>query len=205
MQGLRRICDEHGIVLVVDEVQTGFCRTGTDVRDRALRHRAGPDGGGQVDRRRPAALRRARPGGDHGRAGRQRRRRHVRRQPRRDRGRARRPRRDRGGAASTSAPQAIGETIRARMESWRERFDAVARGARARRDARDQRSSADGKPDADLATAVAEAAARARAPAPQGGHPLELHPRARAARRSRTPSSPRRSTSGRRRSQKRCG
>src|SRR3954451_9811210 len=28
MQGLRRICDEHGIVLVVDEVQTGYCRTG---------------------------------------------------------------------------------------------------------------------------------------------------------------------------------
>jgi 4-aminobutyrate aminotransferase/(S)-3-amino-2-methylpropionate transaminase len=29
MQGLRRICDEQGIVLVVDEVQTGFGRTGT--------------------------------------------------------------------------------------------------------------------------------------------------------------------------------
>src|SRR3954453_13916284 len=29
MQGLRRICDENGIVLVVDEVQTGFGRTGT--------------------------------------------------------------------------------------------------------------------------------------------------------------------------------
>ncbi len=28
MLGLRRICDEHGIVLVVDEVQTGFARTG---------------------------------------------------------------------------------------------------------------------------------------------------------------------------------
>ena len=28
MAGLRRICDEHGIVLVVDEVQTGFGRTG---------------------------------------------------------------------------------------------------------------------------------------------------------------------------------
>jgi 4-aminobutyrate aminotransferase/(S)-3-amino-2-methylpropionate transaminase len=28
LSGLRRICDEHGIVLVVDEVQTGFARTG---------------------------------------------------------------------------------------------------------------------------------------------------------------------------------
>jgi len=28
LQGIRRICDEHGIVMVVDEVQTGFGRTG---------------------------------------------------------------------------------------------------------------------------------------------------------------------------------
>jgi 4-aminobutyrate aminotransferase/(S)-3-amino-2-methylpropionate transaminase len=28
MAGVRRVCDEHGIVLVVDEVQTGFARTG---------------------------------------------------------------------------------------------------------------------------------------------------------------------------------
>jgi 4-aminobutyrate aminotransferase / (S)-3-amino-2-methylpropionate transaminase / 5-aminovalerate transaminase len=28
MQGVRRICDEHGIVMVVDEVQTGYGRTG---------------------------------------------------------------------------------------------------------------------------------------------------------------------------------
>ena len=28
MHGLRAICDEHGIVLIVDEVQTGFARTG---------------------------------------------------------------------------------------------------------------------------------------------------------------------------------
>jgi 4-aminobutyrate aminotransferase/(S)-3-amino-2-methylpropionate transaminase len=28
MTGVRRLCDEHGIVMVVDEVQTGFARTG---------------------------------------------------------------------------------------------------------------------------------------------------------------------------------
>jgi 4-aminobutyrate aminotransferase/(S)-3-amino-2-methylpropionate transaminase len=28
LHGVRRICDEHGIVMVVDEVQTGFARTG---------------------------------------------------------------------------------------------------------------------------------------------------------------------------------
>ena len=28
MRALRRICDEHGIVLIADEVQTGFGRTG---------------------------------------------------------------------------------------------------------------------------------------------------------------------------------
>ncbi len=29
MRGLRDLCDEHGIVLIADEVQTGFARTGT--------------------------------------------------------------------------------------------------------------------------------------------------------------------------------
>jgi 4-aminobutyrate aminotransferase/(S)-3-amino-2-methylpropionate transaminase len=29
LQAIRRLCDEHGIVLIVDEVQTGFGRTGT--------------------------------------------------------------------------------------------------------------------------------------------------------------------------------
>lgn len=28
LQGIRRICDEHGILLVIDEVQSGFGRTG---------------------------------------------------------------------------------------------------------------------------------------------------------------------------------
>jgi 4-aminobutyrate aminotransferase / (S)-3-amino-2-methylpropionate transaminase / 5-aminovalerate transaminase len=35
MSGLRELCDEHGIVLIVDEVQTGFARTG---RFFALEH-----------------------------------------------------------------------------------------------------------------------------------------------------------------------
>jgi 4-aminobutyrate aminotransferase/(S)-3-amino-2-methylpropionate transaminase len=35
VEGLRRICDEHGIVLVADEVQTGFGRTG---RMFAMKH-----------------------------------------------------------------------------------------------------------------------------------------------------------------------
>ena len=68
MEGVRRICDDNGIVLVVDEVQTGFGRTG---KFFAIEHYGvEPDlitvaksiAGG------PAALGRARPRGDHGRA-----------------------------------------------------------------------------------------------------------------------------------------
>jgi len=29
IQGLRALCAEHGIIFIVDEIQTGFCRTGT--------------------------------------------------------------------------------------------------------------------------------------------------------------------------------
>ncbi len=95
LAGIRRICDEHGIVLIVDEVQTGFGRTG---RMFAIEHydvEPDLDGRRKVDRRRAAALRRDRPRGDHGRAGRLGRRWDVRREPGRPGGRARRARRDR--------------------------------------------------------------------------------------------------------------
>ena len=57
VEGLRRICDEHGIVLVADEVQTGFGRT---ARMFAMEHfdvEAGSHHRREVDRRWPAAVR----------------------------------------------------------------------------------------------------------------------------------------------------
>jgi 4-aminobutyrate aminotransferase len=41
LQGLRQICDENGILLVFDEVQSGIGRTGKDVRVPAFRRHAG--------------------------------------------------------------------------------------------------------------------------------------------------------------------
>ena len=156
--GLRRICDEHGIVFVADEVQTGFCRTG---RTFAIEHfgvepdlivvaksiAAGLPLSGVLGR---AEIMDA--PGDSAVGGT-----YV------------------GNPVAIAAAhavldvvaeerlneraEAIGETIRARMESWRDRFDEVAdvRGLGAMLAIAIERG---GKPDADLATAVAEGAAR---------------------------------------------
>ena len=43
LQALRALCDQHGIVLIADEIQTGFARTGKMFAHRALRRRARPD------------------------------------------------------------------------------------------------------------------------------------------------------------------
>jgi 4-aminobutyrate aminotransferase / (S)-3-amino-2-methylpropionate transaminase / 5-aminovalerate transaminase len=158
VQGLRRICDERGIVFVVDEVQTGFCRTG---RTFAIEHfdvepdlmlvaksiAAGVPLSGVLGR---AEIMDA--PGDSAVGGT-----YV------------------GNPVAIAAAHAvldviaeerlneraetIGETVRARMESWQERFDAVTevRGLGAMLAIAIER---DGKPDADLATAVAEGAAR---------------------------------------------
>jgi 4-aminobutyrate aminotransferase / (S)-3-amino-2-methylpropionate transaminase / 5-aminovalerate transaminase len=158
VQGVRRICDEHGIVFVVDEVQTGFCRTG---RTFAIEHfgvepdlmlvaksiAAGMPLSGVLGR---AEIMDA--PGDSAVGGT-----YV------------------GNPVAIAAAHAvldviaeerlneraetIGETVRARMESWQERFDAVTevRGLGAMLAIAIER---EGKPDADLATAVAEGAAR---------------------------------------------
>jgi 4-aminobutyrate aminotransferase / (S)-3-amino-2-methylpropionate transaminase / 5-aminovalerate transaminase len=158
VQGLRRICDEHGIVFVADEVQTGFCRTG---RTFAIEHfgvepdlivvaksiAAGLPLSGVLGR---AEIMDA--PGDSAVGGT-----YV------------------GNPVAIAAAhavldvvaeerlneraEAIGETIRARMESWRDRFDEVAdvRGLGAMLAIAIERG---GKPDTDLATAVAEGAAR---------------------------------------------
>ena len=158
LHGLRRICDEHGIVLVADEVQTGFCRTG---RTFAIEHfgiepdlvtvaksmAAGVPLSGVLGR---AEIMDA--PGDSAIGGT-----YV------------------GNPVAIAAAHAvldviaeerlneragaIGERIRARMETWRDRFDEVAevRGLGAMLAVGLQR---DGKPAAELATAVAEGAAR---------------------------------------------
>ncbi len=158
VEGLRKLCDKHGIVLVADEVQTGFCRTGTtfaieqfgvepDLIAIAKSIAAGLPLSGVLGR---AEIMDA--PGDSAVGGT-----YV------------------GNPVAIAAAhavldviaeeglneraQAIGETIRARMEMWRERFDAVAdvRGLGAMLAIALER---DGAPDADLATAVAEGAAR---------------------------------------------
>jgi len=158
VQGLRKLCDEHGIVLVADEVQTGFSRTGKtfaiehfgvepDLMTIAKSVAAGLPLSGVLGR---AEIMNAPGDGAVGGT-------YV------------------GNPVAIAAAhavldviadeglneraQAIGETIRARMESWRERFDAVTevRGLGAMLAIALER---DGKPDADLATAVAEGAAR---------------------------------------------
>jgi 4-aminobutyrate aminotransferase/(S)-3-amino-2-methylpropionate transaminase len=160
VEGIRRIADEHGIVLVVDEVQTGFGRTGRlfaiehfgvepDLITVAKSIAAGLPLSGVVGRAdimdapEDSAI-----GG-----------RYV------------------GNTVAIAGALAvldaidderlveraleIGETMRARMEGWRERFDAIGdvRGLGAMLALELVRNRATKEPDAELATAVAEAAA----------------------------------------------
>jgi 4-aminobutyrate aminotransferase / (S)-3-amino-2-methylpropionate transaminase / 5-aminovalerate transaminase len=158
VQGLRELCDAHGIVMVADEVQTGFCRTGKvfamehfgvepDLMTVAKSIAAGIPLSGVIGR---AHIMDA--PGDSAVGGT-----YV------------------GNPVAIAAAHAVldtiaedrlveraeqvGETIRSRMESWRERFEHVVdvRGLGAMLAIELAR---DGEPASELATAVADAAAR---------------------------------------------
>ncbi len=104
LAGLRRICDEHGILLIADEIQSGAGRHRQDVGDRALGRRARHPADGQGDRIRHDPRRDGRPGGAARGLGSRAPTAHVRRQPDRL---CRSPDDDRaarGAGSSTSPP-----------------------------------------------------------------------------------------------------
>ena len=124
LQGVRRICDDNGIVMVADEVQTGFGRTG---RMWGIEHSGVEpdlDHRGQVDRRGPATVGRDRQGGDHGRPRRLGDRRHLRRQPSRAGSCAGRAGRVRGGGPERARGRDRRDDPSA-DDSWQERWDAI--------------------------------------------------------------------------------
>jgi 4-aminobutyrate aminotransferase/(S)-3-amino-2-methylpropionate transaminase len=158
VEGVREICDANGIVMVADEVQTGFCRTGKvfamehfgvepDLMTIAKSIAAGIPLSGVVGR---AQIMDA--PGDSAVGGT-----YV------------------GNPVAIAAAHAVldtiaedrlvdramevGDTIRSRMESWRDRFESVAEvrglGAMLAIELRQN-----GEPAADLATEVADSAAR---------------------------------------------
>ena len=98
MRALREICDRHGIVLIADEIQTGFARTGKMFAMQHYDVLPGPHDDGQEPGRRGAAVGGMRPRRDHGRARARWPGRHLRGQRARDCERARGARRDRGRA-----------------------------------------------------------------------------------------------------------
>ena len=160
VEGVRRLCDEHGIVLVVDEVQTGFGRTGKffaiehygiepDLLTVAKSIAAGLPLSGVIGK---AEIMDA--PGDSAIGGT-----YV------------------GNPVAQAAALAVldviedegicehatqlGETIRARMESWRERWPQIGdvRGLGAMLAIELVRDPAGKEPDADTASAIVEAAA----------------------------------------------
>jgi 4-aminobutyrate aminotransferase/(S)-3-amino-2-methylpropionate transaminase len=159
LQGVREIASEHGIVLIVDEVQTGFGRTGTmfaieqfgiepDLMTVAKSVAAGYPLSGVIGR---AEIMDA--PGDSAIGGT-----YV------------------GNPVSIAAAHAVldvieeerlvdraselGDTIRQRMDTWRERFDCIGdvRGLGAMLAVEIVRDRGTKEPDADLATAIVEAA-----------------------------------------------
>ena len=125
VRGLREIGDEHGIVLIADEVQSGFGRTGKlfaiehfgvepDLITVAKSIAAGVPISGVFGR-----------ADADGRGARQLDRRHVRRLAARVRGRHRRAGRDRAAATCCAAAPRSASGSAARFEEWAARFDQI--------------------------------------------------------------------------------
>ena len=140
-RGFARICDEHGHRPGRRRGADRLRPHRADVRDGALRRRAGPDDRRQVDRRRAAALGRDRQGRDHGRAARRRDRRHV-----TSATRSRSPPRSPSSTSSrrrssSSARELVGDAIRARMLDWQARWPRSATFAASARCSRSSSST----------------------------------------------------------------
>ncbi|MDQ3823801.1 MAG: 4-aminobutyrate--2-oxoglutarate transaminase [Actinomycetota bacterium] len=161
MRGVRRVCDDHGIVLVVDEVQTGFGRTGRmfaiehygiepDLVTLAKSIAAGLPLSAVVGR---ADIMDAPPDSAIGGT-------YVGNPVAQAAALAVLDVFEEEGLVERAA--AIGETMRARMETWRERFDAIGdvRGLGAMLAIELVRDRDSKEPAADVATAVCEEAAR---------------------------------------------
>ena len=120
LPALRDLCDRHGILLVVDEVQTRHGPDRQDVRRRALGRRAGHHLPGQGHRQRHAAGRDHCPRRGHGLAPRQPCQ-HLRRQPRQLPGRP--------GDARSARARVHGQRHRARRAAARQGLAAAAAAA----------------------------------------------------------------------------
>ena len=201
LEGVRRICDDNGIVLVVDEVQTGFGRTGKmwgiehydvepDLMCVAKSIAAGLPLSGVIGR---AEIMDA--PGDSAIGGT-----YV------------------GNPVAQAAALAVldvfeeeglveranqlGETIRSRMCSWQQRWDAVGDVRGLGSHARDRARARPGHEGSGSGARVGSrrGGSGAGPAAPQVGDLLQLHPRAASRWSSRRPSSTRRSASGKTRS-----
>ena len=161
IEGIRRICDEHGIVMVVDEVQTGFGRTGKlfaiehygvepDLITLAKSIAMGLPLSGVIGK---AEIMDA--PGDSAIGGT-----YVGNPVAQAAALAVLDAIDEEGLVERSA--ALGETMRTRMEAWQERFPRIGdvRGLGAMLAIELVRDPQTKEPDADTATAVVEAAAR---------------------------------------------
>ena len=128
---LRDLCDRHGILLVMDEVQSGIGRTGTMWAVRARRRRARHHHRRQGPRQRPAARRRSSPATTIMAVGARQARLHVRWQPGRLR-RGDRHARPRRAANWPPTPATVGEQLLAGLRDAADRRQPLITEVRGR-------------------------------------------------------------------------